>query len=133
MRYSCSRRAFLTHTATAVATTAAGALLAACAGEKIVAEAATTDIPVGGAVIIDSWVISQPVEGEFHAFSTVCPHASGTIDTIAEKDGRTVAVCPKHGSEFDVATGDVVVGPARDPMRAAANVSTEAGSVKVAD
>ena len=46
------------------------------------------------------------------AYSNVCPHAQGVIDKI-EKDGtRTLAVCPKHHSKFDVATGEVVEGQA---------------------
>ena len=129
----CSRRGFLKGVALATAATASGALLAACAGDEVVAKAAKADIPVGGAVIIDKWVIAQPKEGEFTAFSTTCPHAAGEIDRIEEADGRTIAICPKHDSHFDVTTGDVVSGPAREPMRAASSVTTNGDQVEVSD
>ena len=69
-QFSCSRRSLLRGAALATAATAAGALLAACAGEETVAKAATTDIPVGGAKIIDNWIIAQPDKDKFMAYST---------------------------------------------------------------
>ena len=130
---SCSRRQFFRGVALASAATASGALLAACAGDKVVAKAAKADIPLGDATIIDGWIISHPTESEYTAFSTVCPHANGTIDKIEDFEGTTVATCPKHGSRFDVATGDVVEGPSRDPLTAAKSVSTNGDSVEVSD
>lgn len=124
---ACSRRAFFA----AGATTAAAALLAACAGESVVAEAKTTDIPVDGATIISGWVVAQPKKGQFTAFSAECPHARGRINSIEERGDLTVAVCPKHGSEFDVATGDVVEGPSRDPMYPARDVQVTNNTVEV--
>ncbi len=109
----------------------AGASPAACAGEETVAKAATTDIPVGGAKIIDNWIIAQPDKDKFMAYSTECPHARGRIDKIAEQDGMTVAICPKHGSVFDTATGDVVDGPSRDPMALARDVQVNEDAVEV--
>lgn len=129
----CSRRSFFKGVALATAATASGALLAACAGEEVVAQAAKADIPVGGAIIIDKWIIAQPKEGEFTAFSTTCPHAAGEIDKISEVEGRTVAICPKHDSHFDVATGDVLSGPSRDPMRPASSVAAHGDQVEVSD
>src|SRR5699024_7548972 len=90
---ACVRRSLLRGAALATAATAAGALLGACAGEETVAKAATTDIPVGGAKIIDNWIIAQPDKDKFMAYSTECPHARGRIDKIAEQDGMTVAIC----------------------------------------
>ena len=43
------------------------------------------------------------IEGTVYAIDGLCPHAQGRI-----AEGRlvgTVAVCPKHGAEFDVRTG----------------------------
>lgn len=131
--HMCSRRGFLKGVAIATAATASGALLAACAGESVVAEAAKADIPVGGAIIIDKWIVAQPKEGEFTAFSTTCPHAGGIIDKIDEVDGQMVAICPKHDSHFDLATGDVLSGPSRDPMRPASSVATNGDKVEVND
>lgn len=130
-QFSCSRRSLLRGAAMATATTAAGALLAACAPEETVTKAATADVPVGGAIIVDKWIIAQPSKGKFAAYSTECPHARGQIDKIEERDGKTIAICPKHGSEFDVTTGDVVQGPARDPLYLADKVTVDNGSVEV--
>ena len=55
------------------------------------------------------------VEGQIYAFSDICTHVGCTMH-----DGTlegTVAVCPCHGSRFDVKTGDVVRGPARTPLK----------------
>lgn len=128
---NCSRRDFLKGAFTVTATTAAGALLAACAGEKAVAEASKATIPVGGAQIIDGWVVAQPSEGEFVAFSTVCPHARGEINEISQVNGVTVAICPKHHSVFDVSDGSVVEGPARDPLQPAGSVESAGDTVKI--
>ncbi|WP_313770402.1 Rieske (2Fe-2S) protein [Corynebacterium anserum] len=127
----CSRRGFLKGVAIATAATASGALLAACAGESVVAEASKADIPVGGAIIIDKWIIAQPKKGEFTAYSTSCPHAGGTIDKIEEVNGQAVAICPKHNSHFDLATGDVLSGPSRDPMKSASSVTESGDKVEV--
>ncbi|MGJ4179259.1 iron-sulfur protein [Corynebacterium sp. HMSC058E07] len=128
---SCSRRSFLRGMAVATATTASGALLAACAGEEVVAKADAADLEVGGATILDGWVLSRPGENEYKAFSTSCPHAGGTINSIEKAGDVTVAVCPKHGSKFDVATGDVVEGPSRDPMSPAKKVERNGDSIEI--
>lgn len=104
---ACSRRRFLLGSAA----TAAGALLAACGSAEEAAKVAAADIPVGGGVVIGKYVVTQPAEGEFHAFSAVCPHMGSTISEFA--DGQMI--CPQHGSHFDMATGEVVSGPSRDP------------------
>ena len=129
--FTCSRRNFLKGTAVATAATAAGALLAACASEEEVAQVAAAEIPVGGAHIMDKWVVSQPTEGEFMAFSRVCPHQGGDINEIGELDGRTVAICKKHGSEFDVTTGEVLSGPSRDGMQGAKAVTVNGANVEI--
>lgn len=128
---SCSRRSVLRGMAVATATTASGALLAACAGEEVVAKADAADLEVGGATILDGWVLSRPGENEYKAFSTSCPHAGGTINSIEKAGDVTVAVCPKHGSKFDVATGDVVEGPSRDPMSPAKKVERNGDSIEI--
>lgn len=103
----CSRRLFLVGSATTVA----GAFLAAC-GKPATAEIAATEVPVGSAVIVDKLIIAQPTEGEFLAYSTVCPHQGNPISQV---NGDTVR-CPSHGSSFDIATGDPVEGPAQSGM-----------------
>nr|WP_131102638.1 Rieske (2Fe-2S) protein [Streptomonospora litoralis] len=75
--------------------------------------AQTDDIPVGGgSVVIDGkLVVTQPQEGDFKAFSAVCTHAGCTIQEVE----RNIH-CLCHGSEFDIATGDVRHGPANQPL-----------------
>jgi nitrite reductase/ring-hydroxylating ferredoxin subunit len=55
------------------------------------------------------------VEGEFHAFSDVCTHAQCSL-AEGDLEGTTVT-CMCHGSQFDVTTGDVLNGPATEPVQ----------------
>jgi Rieske Fe-S protein len=68
-------------------------------------------IPVGGAVsaTVDGApvLVAQPKEGTVVAYSAVCPH-QGCV--VKPADGELD--CPCHGSRFDLATGDVLHGPA---------------------
>ncbi|MFD9077239.1 Rieske (2Fe-2S) protein, partial [Streptomyces lasiicapitis] len=57
-------------------------------------------------------VVTQPAEGEFKAFSSVCTHQGCTV---REVDGGTIN-CPCHGSRFRVADGAVAGGPAPRPL-----------------
>lgn len=93
------------------ATTFAGAFLAAC-GKPAPAEIAGTQVPVGSAVIVDKYIIAQPTEGQFLAYSTVCPHQGSPITQVNDETVR----CPSHGSSFDIATGAPVEGPAQSGM-----------------
>ncbi len=104
---SCSRRIFLLGTAS----TFAGAFLAAC-GTTPSQEVATTQVPVGSAVIVGNIIIAQPTEGTFVAYSTTCPHQGEKITEV----GEGTVKCPAHGSVFDITDGSVVQGPARDPL-----------------
>ncbi|MCW2812803.1 MAG: hypothetical protein JWN84_258 [Nocardioides sp.] len=89
---------------------ATSAATAQPAGEGIVS---TADVPVGSGVILDDEkvVVTQPTEGDIKVFSSICTHTgcpvSGISDTIS---------CPCHGSSFDLATGDVLGGPASAPL-----------------
>ena len=116
---TCSRRMFILGTAT----TFAGAFLAAC-GKPASAEVAATQVPVGSAVIVGKFIIAQPTEGNFVAYSTTCPHQGSPITQV---DGNTVR-CPAHGSIFDIATGEVVDGPSKSGMMPAP-VTEEGGTV----
>jgi nitrite reductase/ring-hydroxylating ferredoxin subunit/uncharacterized membrane protein len=48
--------------------------------------------------------------GRLYAISAVCPHAGGPLEE-GTLDGRTV-ICPWHASQFDLADGSIVHGPA---------------------
>ncbi|MFK0289708.1 Rieske (2Fe-2S) protein [Streptomyces sp. NPDC090442] len=73
-----------------------------------------TDVPVGGAKLYAAQrlLVSQPTQGEFTCFSSVCTHMGGVLNKI--ENGQ--AVCPLHGSHFQVATGKVTKGPASVPL-----------------
>lgn len=81
-----------------------------------------TDIPVGGGKVFMSHkvVVTQPAKGVFKAFSAVCTH----VGCICNQVANGTINCPCHGSEFKIATGAVVTGPAPAPLPAASiNVS----------
>lgn len=71
----------------------------------------TGDVPVGGCYVVAkaATVVTQPTEGEFKAFSGVCTHRRCFLASSTE--GHIPCRC--HGSRFDLATGEVLQGPAR--------------------
>ena len=56
------------------------------------------------------------VGGTLHAFQDTCSHRGCSLADGA-LSGATVT-CPCHGSQFDVTTGAVLRGPAREPVQA---------------
>lgn len=50
-------------------------------------------------------------DGRVHALCAVCSHAGGPLDEGTLSDSR--AICPWHGSSFDLSDGHPVRGPAR--------------------
>jgi Rieske Fe-S protein len=88
-----------------------------------------SDIPVGGAVsrtVADQPIlIAQPKAGTVVAFSAICTHRGCVVQpTNGEYD------CPCHGSRFNETTGDVIQGPARQPLKKL-SVKVEGDSVTV--
>jgi nitrite reductase/ring-hydroxylating ferredoxin subunit len=55
------------------------------------------------------------VGGAFHAFNDTCTHLRCSL-AEGELEG-TVVTCPCHGSKFDVTTGEVLRGPAQEPVQ----------------
>ena len=84
----------------------------AAAGEEV---AALADIPVGGSISAmigdDPVLLAQPTAGEVVAFSAICTHQQCVVAAAGER-----FECPCHGSAFDAATGDVLNGPALEPL-----------------
>jgi nitrite reductase/ring-hydroxylating ferredoxin subunit len=70
-----------------------------------------TEVPPGSIAEFenksDSFAICN-VAGEIHCVDGICPHAEGPLAQGA-LHGHTL-VCPWHGWEFDVRTGDSEVG-----------------------
>ena len=98
-------------------------LLAACGGDDGGSTASdsgplgpTTDVPVGGGTIFSDQevVVTQPAEGDFKAFSSVCTHQGCQVGKV--EDGQIL--CPCHGSAFSVEDGSVTTGPATSPLEA---------------
>jgi nitrite reductase/ring-hydroxylating ferredoxin subunit len=54
------------------------------------------------------------VAGTLHAFGNTCTHRQCSL-ALGELEGTTVT-CPCHGSQFDVTTGQVLRGPAQEPV-----------------
>jgi Rieske Fe-S protein len=98
-----------------VESAASGAASAASDAASAASDAiAAADVPVGGGIVVESVkaVITQPTDGDYKAFSAVCTHQGCLVDQVT--DGRIT--CPCHGSAFDISTGDVVQGPATQPL-----------------
>jgi Rieske Fe-S protein len=57
-------------------------------------------------------VVTQPTAGEFKAFTAVCTHQGCVVSDVA--DGTINCGC--HGSKFDITTGAVKAGPAKEPL-----------------
>lgn len=92
--------------------TAGGPSRSAPSAEKALAK--TTDIPVGSGVIYPSAnvVVTQPTAGTFKGFSATCTHQGCQVGRVS---GGLIQ-CPCHGSEFSIADGSVVQGPASSPL-----------------
>ena len=54
------------------------------------------------------------VAGAFYAFGDTCTHRGCSLAEGALEE--TTVTCPCHGSEFDVRSGAVLQGPAREPV-----------------
>jgi len=54
------------------------------------------------------------VDGSFYAISDTCSHAEASLSE-GDVDGFCV-MCPLHGSEFDVRTGEAMNMPATSPV-----------------
>ena len=91
--------------------------------------AATSDIPVGGCAVFSEQkcVVTQPSEGTFKAFSSVCSHQGCTVS--ASTDG--VIPCGCHGSEFSIEDGSVLRGPATEPLAEVA-ISVDGDTITLA-
>ncbi|MCX4625636.1 MULTISPECIES: Rieske (2Fe-2S) protein [unclassified Streptomyces] len=91
--------------------------------------AQTSEIPVGGGKVFKDQkvVVTQPMAGQFKAFSATCTHQGCSVATV--KDGNIV--CPCHQSLFKIADGTVAGGPATRPL-AAAKIAVEGDKITLA-
>jgi 3-phenylpropionate/trans-cinnamate dioxygenase ferredoxin subunit len=69
------------------------------------------------------------VGGDLVAFEDTCSHRRCALSE-GPLDGTTIT-CPCHGASFDVQTGDVLTGPATEPIDVF-EVRVEGGGIEVA-
>lgn len=68
------------------------------------------------------------VGGDLIAFDDICSHRRCSLSE-GGLDGTTIT-CPCHGAAFDVQTGEVLTGPATEPIDVF-EVRVEAGGIEV--
>jgi len=72
-----------------------------------------SEVPPGSALLVGDVAVFN-VGGRFCATQNTCTHSQGPLSE-GTLDGSTVT-CPYHGAQFDVCTGAVLRGPAREPL-----------------
>jgi uncharacterized protein YbjT (DUF2867 family)/nitrite reductase/ring-hydroxylating ferredoxin subunit len=87
------------------------------------------EVPPGSVLLVGACAVFN-IEGGFCATQATCTHRQGPLSE-GSLDGTTVT-CPLHGAQFNVWTGAVVRGPARDPLKTyRVTVEGEIGRVEV--
>jgi nitrite reductase/ring-hydroxylating ferredoxin subunit len=94
--------------------------------------AAVADIPVGGGKLVTApdgtqIVLVRPSADDIKAYDAHCTHQQAIVNP--PKGGRIT--CPRHGSQFDPANGNVLRDPARTPLKKI-EVTVAGGQVKLA-
>jgi nitrite reductase/ring-hydroxylating ferredoxin subunit len=86
-------------------------------GEFIAIGSASTvaEGAVGGFEVEGAKIGVARVSGSLYAFSATCTHQGCPLPEMGELDGTEIE-CECHGSVFDVRTGDVIDGPATQPL-----------------
>ena len=72
------------------------------------------EVPPGSVLLIGDCAVFN-IEGGFCATQAMCTHKQGPLSE-GSLDGTTVT-CPLHGAQFNVWTGAVLRGPAKDPLK----------------
>ena len=74
------------------------------------------DVPRGGGVVLadQKLVLTRTADDVIRCFSATCTHQGCLVTSVSDR----AIDCPCHGSQFDVATGEVLAGPARNPLAA---------------
>ena len=73
-----------------------------------------SDVPPGSVLLVGDCAVFN-IEGGLCATQAMCTHKRGPLSE-GTLDSTTVR-CPLHGAEFNVWTGAVLHGPARDPLK----------------
>lgn len=67
-------------------------------------------------------------EGSYYAIDNTCTHQGGPL-CEGDLEGNKV-ICPWHGAEFDVKTGNVVAPPAEESVKSY-RVEVDGDSIKI--
>jgi uncharacterized protein YbjT (DUF2867 family)/nitrite reductase/ring-hydroxylating ferredoxin subunit len=87
------------------------------------------EVPPGSVLLLGDVAVFN-VDGGFCATQAMCPHRQGPLSE-GTLDGSTVT-CPLHGAQFNVWTGAVLRGPARDALKTyAVTVDGDVGRVEI--
>jgi nitrite reductase/ring-hydroxylating ferredoxin subunit len=73
-----------------------------------------SEVPLGSALLVGDVAVFN-VAGSLCATQGKCTHRQGPLSK-GQLDGSTVT-CPNHGAQFNVCTGEVLRGPAKDPLK----------------
>jgi nitrite reductase/ring-hydroxylating ferredoxin subunit len=88
-----------------------------------------SEVPPGSVLLLGDVAVFS-VEGGFCATQATCTHWQAPLSE-GTLDGSTVT-CPLHGAQFNVWTGAVLRGPARDPLKTyAVTVDGDVGHVEI--
>src|SRR5262245_30272675 len=88
-----------------------------------------SEVPPGSVLLVGDCAVFN-IEGGFCATQAKCTHRQGPLSE-GSLDGSTVT-CPLHGAQFNVWTGSVLRGPAKDPLETyRVTVDGEVGRVEV--
>ena len=60
-------------------------------------------------------LVSRSEDGGVCAIANTCTHRGGPLNE-GERESNVVT-CPWHGSQFDLCSGEVLRGPAREPQQ----------------
>jgi uncharacterized protein YbjT (DUF2867 family)/nitrite reductase/ring-hydroxylating ferredoxin subunit len=88
-----------------------------------------SDVPPGSVLLMGNVAVFS-VAGGFCATQATCTHRAGPLSEGTVDD--TTVTCPLHGSQFNIWTGAVLRGPAKEPLKAyRVTVDGEVGRVEV--
>ena len=91
------------------------------------------ELPPGGMKIVTAGALSIGVYncgGALHAIEDRCSHDDGPLAEGDWEPDECIVVCPRHGSRFDIRTGNALTLPAYVPVDTFP-VRIEDGIVKV--
>ncbi len=99
----------------------------------LVTVAPVDELPPGSVKIVHAGQLSVGVYnlgGEYYAIEDRCSHDDGPLAEGDFDEERGVAICPRHGANFDIRTGRALTLPAYEPVETFP-VVVEDGVVKV--